>query len=306
MKLYLKRAKRTLAANRWRYLSLAAGFVLFVAPLAFLTRVVHAATGSVATATLHTMCYRMPLDWLFSGRVFMLWGSVGAAFVAAVALLSYFAGPVFCGWLCPVGATSEGLSRMVPLPSRWRLKIKDTGLTASMRWGFLAGFAVVSVLVAYRLAPGWVGSVCCRFCPSSVLQNCASRAADIGTATVAGPDYWHSGSLLALGGWLIVGGVFFAGGRGWCIFFCPLGAVSNLAHRFGARRGWLATRFDAARCRDCADCRVDCPMGALATDGGVNHELCINCYECTRACTAGAYTCATLKRKPFAARARAA
>jgi ferredoxin-type protein NapH len=287
MRLLSSQARRTLAANKWRYAALAGGVILFVAPFAVVTRLVYAALGNQAAPTLHTLCYRMPIDWLFSGRIAALWGSVAAAFIVGVIALSYFAGPVFCGWLCPVGAASEGLSRLLPIPRRFRLRVGSSEIAGGLRWGFLAGFVAVSVLAGTKVFGGSFGSICCRFCPSSVLQNGVSAA----TTDASALGYWHSGSLLSLGAWLLVGGVFLVGGRGWCLVACPLGTLSNLAHRFGARRGWVATRYDASRCLECADCQVTCPTYAVRANRTVDPDLCMNCYECTHACATGAYQC---------------
>jgi polyferredoxin len=252
-----------LAANKFRYASLAAGFVLFVAPFALFTRLVYAAVGNTADPTLHSVCFRMPLDWLIGGRFTALWGSVAAMFAAAVVVSSYFARALFCGWLCPVGAISEALSRWGPL-KRFRLRIRDSQVTSTMRWGFMAGFVMISISIGCRMAPGFFGSICCRFCSSSLLQNCSSAV--LGDASALA--YWHSGSILTAGGWLLVWGLLLAGGR-----------------------GWLATRFDKALCKECPDCQVTCPMGAVRPDRAVQTELCINCYECTHACISGAHRC---------------
>ena len=285
-------ARRTLSDNKWRYLSMAAGFVLFVAPFALFTRLIYAIIGNTANATLHSVCFRMPVDWVFGGRFNALWGSVAAAFVLGVVVLSYFVGPLFCGWLCPLGSIGEALSRWLPGARRFRLRIRDSQVTSAMRWGFMAGFVLISVLIGYRIAPGVLGSICCRFCNASVLQNCAWAA--VGDPEQLG--YWSSGSILAAGGWLLAGGALFAGGRGWCLFFCPLGALSGAAHRLGAWRGLLATRFDKTRCKECVGCLVTCPTGAIRPDGMVQTDLCVNCYECTHACISGAYRCSRAQR----------
>lgn len=287
MSAYSRGAFRTLRANKWRYVSFAAGFLLFVAPAAWLTKLLFKAAGNTAAVTLHSICYRMPIEWIFSGRWASLWGSIAAFFVLAVIAVSYFAGPVFCGWLCPVGALSETVSRATPLPDRFRIRIRDTGAVSAMRWGFLAGFAALAVLVARRMASAWLAGISCRFCTSSLLQNLSS--ASMGDPGALG--YWHSGSMLVLLAWLGLGGVLLAGGRGWCLFFCPLGACANLAHWLGAKRGWLATKFNGAKCGDCRKCTVTCPTQAVKPDRSVAHSLCINCYECTHACASGAYEC---------------
>ena len=72
--------KETLIKNKMRYIALVAGFFLFVAPFALFSRLVYYAMGNLAEPTLHTICLRMPIDWIFSGRYYSLFGSVMAAF----------------------------------------------------------------------------------------------------------------------------------------------------------------------------------------------------------------------------------
>jgi len=284
------RAKATLIKNRWRYLSLLVGFLLFVAPFALLTRAVYYLMGNVAQPTLHTICLRMPIDWIF-GAPYRLAGSVMAAFVIVVLVTSIFFGPIFCGWLCPVGAVSEGISRALPIPDRFRLQIRDTKVTVGLRYGFLLGFIAVAVLVGYSIASSQFSSICCRYCASSVLQNLTDALFGNPSAI----EYWHSGSILSLVGWLVVGGLFMAGGRGWCLFFCPLGALSSLAHRVGARLGFYRVDFDPKRCLDCKKCSESgpqgiCPVWAIKEDRTVERTLCINCKECVNLCQSGAYS----------------
>jgi len=278
------RISKVLANNRRRYLSLIAGFFLFVAPFALLTRAVLFAVGNTAEATLHTFCFRMPLDWFFGGRFYLLIGSVSAAFILVVVLIALIAGPVFCGWLCPVGSATEVLSRAVPIPERYRLKIKDTKITSGLRYGFLLGFIAVAVIGGFRLSTQ-ISSICCRYCSASVMQNLSS--AFFGNPGAA--EYWHTGSILVLASWLIIGGLFFVGGRGWCLFFCPLGAVSNLAHKLGARLGSYKITFDKKKCNNCEDCKVSCPTWAIKEDKEIERNLCITCNECTHSCNYNAY-----------------
>lgn len=275
---------KVLTDNKWRYLSLIAGFFLFVAPFALLTRTVLFAVGNTAEATLHTFCFRMPLDWFFGGRFYLLIGSVSAAFILVVVSIAFIAGPIFCGWLCPVGSATEALSRAIPKPKKFRIKIKDTKITSGLRYGFLLGFIAVAVIVGFGLSTQ-ISSICCRYCSASVMQNLSS--AFFGNLSAA--EYWHTGSILVLASWLIIGGLFFTGGRGWCLFFCPLGAVSNLAHKMGARLGTYKITFDKKKCKNCEDCQVSCPTWAIKEDKEIDRNLCIICKECTHSCNSNAY-----------------
>jgi ferredoxin-type protein NapH len=278
-------AFKTLKDNKFRYIAMIVGFFLFVAPFAFLTNAVLYLVGNQADATLHTFCFRMPFDWFFSGRIYMLFGSVAAMFVLGVVVLAFFAGPVFCGWLCPVGAISEGVSRAAPIPNRFRVKLKSTSTTSGLRYGFLVGFITVGILAAYRLSP-LISNVCCRYCTSSILQNISSGAFGNPEALA----YWHSGGIIVLIAWLLVGGIALYGGRGWCLFFCPLGAVSNISHKLGARFGMFKIKFNKDKCHNCQQCKVSCPMWAIQENKKVDRSLCISCGECTHSCESGAYS----------------
>ena len=273
----------TLRKNRWRYLSLILGFFLFVGPFAIIARIVNTATGNLASPTLHTLCYRMPIDWLFGGRWYALLGSVAAAFILAVVILSFFAGPVFCGWLCPVGSVSEAVSRATPIPDRFRIRIRDPQVTKGLRYGFFVGFIAVSVVVGYKIAS--ISSVCCRYCTSSVLQNLADGL----TGQMSAIAYWHTGSILALLSWLFLGGILMSGGRGWCLFFCPLGVLSNLSHTAGRKLGMFRIFHKPEKCQGCTECQVSCPTWAINTDKSVDSHLCIVCKECTHACPQQVY-----------------
>ncbi|MBP1929486.1 ferredoxin-type protein NapH [Methanolinea mesophila] len=279
----LRNPVSTIRNNRWRYLALILGFFLFVGPFAVIARLAYGVTGNMASPTLHTMCYRMPIDWLFGGRWYALLGSVAAAFILGVVLIAFFVGPVFCGWLCPVGSLSECLSRITPLPDYYRIRIKDPLITKGLRYGFFAGFVAVSVIVGYRIAS--LSSVCCRYCTSSVLQNIANGL----TGQLSSVSYWHTGSLIALISWLVIGGVLMSGGRGWCLFFCPLGVLSNLSHSAGKRAGMYRVFHNAERCQNCSQCEVFCPTWAISADKSVDSHLCIACQECTNACPHAAY-----------------
>lgn len=280
------KSQSVLIANKWRYTAFVVGFFLFVAPFAFLTRAILYATGSMATADLHSICYRMPIDWLFGGRFYMLFGSLAALFIAGVLVSSLIIGPAFCGWLCPIGAASEGLSRATPIPKRFRVQIKDTSITKGLRFGFLAGFIGVAAMVGYKLvSSSQLSTVCCRYCAASVFQNLASAL--LGNPSAA--EYWHTGSIVVFSSWLIIGGVLFSGGRGWCLFFCPLGSLANLSHRVGNRLGLYGIEYDSKKCKECATCQVSCPMWAIHEDGSVDRTLCISCKECVNNCPNKSY-----------------
>ncbi len=68
--------------------------------------------------------------------------------------------------------------------------------------------------------------------------------------------------------WIVVGGLFMKGGRGWCNFLCPIGAVENLAYRGGTRLGFtFKLRYIPEKCKSCPNCLEVCPMRAISLAG---------------------------------------
>jgi ferredoxin-type protein NapH len=285
----LKPRLEVLKRNKWRYIAMVIGFFLLVAPFAFLTQAIFLAIGNTSTATIHSFCIRSPFDQftnaVVSGNFAVIAISVSAWLVLVVLIVAVFAGPLFCGYMCPVGSVSEAVSRLTPLPNKWRIRIKNTKVTRSIRFGFLAGFLAVALIVGQKMSTD-VASICCRYCSSSTVQN-FSNALITGNTSVIG--YWSSATLIVLISYLIIGGIFFVGGRGWCLFFCPLGAVSGIAHAGGAKAGLYKTRHIGSNCQSCKKCTVNCPMQAIGTDREVEQTLCIGCHECVNNCNFDAY-----------------
>lgn len=307
-----------IARHKWRYVAFAVGFLLLVEPFAWLVKFAYYLQDSPASASLHKACFRMPIDWLLSGEFGRFAGRPFVVlFLAGVLGTAFLLGPVFCGWLCPVGACSECLSRL--FPRKGQLDLSKRVNPASLRYGFLTAFALLA-LAASLPAITWtagsevresgsrpiatrqarnlaesvgVGGVCCRYCPSSVFQRLVSGVADPSKLT-----YWHSGAIMTLGGWLVIGGILWKGGRGWCLYGCPLGAVANLFHWVGAKMGlsWKVVH-DSSKCNGCGECKKLCPAWAITGGGDVvdiNRHTCNVCLECTKSCPNKALTYARI------------
>jgi ferredoxin-type protein NapH len=272
---------QTISRHKWRYIMMVLGFLLLVGPFAYLIKASNFLQGSAANADLHKACFRMTFDWIasgrfatFDGRYFLIFFTVG------VLMTSFFLGPLFCGWLCPVGSSTEVLSRQVPKKAKIDLSKKFN--PSALRYGFFASFLVISALAVFAPSLGLV-SICCRYCASSQLQNLISGIFD-----PAGLQYWHSGSIMTVGGWLVVGGVFWKGGRGWCLYACPLGAASNLFYKIGAKLSFTKRiKHSSSKCIECHKCEDVCPSWAItcnSKDVKINQDTCTACLECVKNC----------------------
>jgi len=130
--------------------------------------------------------------------------------VGAAALLTLFAGKLYCGWLCPFGAFSELLYRITP----GRLEFSEgwDRLLRNVRFLFLLGLPALVVLTD---DPGAV-----RFDPLASLFH---------------PRSWTLAAWVLLA-WVGIASVFVE--RFHCKFLCPVGAVVDMlsAERFFGRQ----------------------------------------------------------------------
>jgi len=299
------RGLEALRRHRWRYIAFIVGFLLLVHPFALLIRTAYSLLGSPAEPNLHRVCFRMPIDWLMGGRFEMFVGRpLNLLFIMAVLAIAFFFGPLFCGWLCPVGSLTEVLSRQVP--HRFKIDLSSKIDPAALRYGFFASYVLVAIstsitpespVLAECCAPGTrslaqtlgLASICCRYCASSQLQNIVDGAFNPGVL-----EFWHSGAILVLGVWLVLGGFLWQGGRGWCLYGCPLGALSNILHYIGSKLGFTyRVRHDATRCTRCLRCKDVCPTWAI--NGGpkkieINSHTCNGCLECAKICDQRCYS----------------
>jgi len=272
------------------------GMVLFVAPFGVILTAVGyllpaVGLGGAATAqsepTIHrAMCLRMPLDWAVWEQdklIPRLIGNPLYALIFGLILFSIVAGPLFCGWLCP-GTLTEHLSRLIP--AKLKVDLKGAVDPAPVRYGFLVGFFITA-------APFINKSVCCSFCNWTWIED-AWLALFGKTEGVTGGTLFAFSSSSIITFLLTFGflGVFIRGGRGWCNFMCPAGALQNLAHWVGSKLQFtykLLLKKD--KCVDCFRCVDVCPTWAILPSQNsiaINRHICNGCKDCVPACPTGA------------------
>ncbi|MDP4177546.1 MAG: 4Fe-4S binding protein [Bacillota bacterium] len=253
-----------------------AGFILFYAPFAFFQKLLISVFNVSGNKDVHGSCFRMVVQKLFTGGGIEI-KTTSAIIVLLVLISALLLGPIFCGKFCISGAISEYVSRIVPnkIKINWSKYIDQT----PVRYGILAGFLI---------APFMKLSVMCAYCNYSILQT-----------LIQGGISWNLkalGSTTILTGfiWLIVLGAFTKGGRGYCSYLCPIGAVQSLIHSIGARLPFtFKLKYSADKCVSCNLCVKDCPMNALKNSGnGLQYNIhsCITCQQCKHVCPKNAIT----------------
>ncbi len=256
--------------TRHRTLILIAGLFLFLPPLAFIFQV---STGD--NSFCGSWCPRMFFSWRqgTTGAQFlmgMLRSFMGVILVLGILTVTFFAGRYWCSHVCPIGGTMELGSRLVP---RF-LKINYSAIPAApVRYGYLA---------VYLIAPAiGIGALCCNYC------NFATVPRFFGAAMVPADMayFFRTYGLINLG--LIVGLGFLAkGGRGYCNFFCPIGALDALSNKLGARFGKRVT-VSSGKCNGCGICKDVCPTWAIELKeekASIDQLSCFPCGICGKEC----------------------
>lgn len=198
---------------------------------------------------------------------------LGVALVVGIGAATLFLGRYWCSHLCPIGGATELGSRLVP---RF-LKIDFSSVPAApVRYGYLAVYLAAPLL--------GLGSLCCSYCNFAVVPRL------FGAALVPADQMYflRNAGLINLALLLLLG--FMArGGRAYCNFLCPVGALDALVARLGVNVG-KRMRVMADRCTGCGECRAVCPTWAIEVGekAAIDQLSCMPCRECQKKCPEGA------------------
>jgi MauM/NapG family ferredoxin protein len=259
----------------------------------FLFLLVAAASGSL---------YELPLDFFLRLDPFLVGGTALAgrtltwAFLPALVVLvsALFLGRMFCGYVCPMGTTLDGMDRMVG-----RSKRRTGPPGESLRpikyyvlW-FMLGAAVLGVSFVLLASPL---SLITRFY-GLVVYPVIELILDFGVdlvRPVAGKANWTSLMFLqlhppkfrtALFVFSLFAGIFAMGRlapRFWCRYLCPAGALLALF----SFRPLIRRAVSDEKCTQCGKCVRACPMDAIPLDEPIltRHAECVTCQTCQRVC----------------------
>ena len=248
--------------------------------------------STTSTLTLDVVPLIDPLaaiEAMLASRRFVTYAAIGAALLIGFAVLM---GPVFCGWVCPLGLLldlNQALRRRVRRMLGWRkpeehrsripASIKYAVLGSVLTFTLIVGIPTFQILSPINITSWTALEITQAFRRGEVqLGNVATWAA----AFTLGPA-----TLLILA--IVV--IEWISPRLWCRALCPLGAAYTI---FG-RRAWLRVRVnpnEAARMA-CRQCNVHCPMGidvmdfSMAKRSAVDHPDCTRCGACVDACPRG-------------------
>jgi polyferredoxin len=262
-KLNTKRLSRRSAADRPRQI-VQLGFFALILAIAINHTLAELGRGVplLSSASLHGIC---PFGGVVTLWQFVTTGTLvqkvhEATFVllAVVLALSVAFGPVFCGWVCPLGTVQEWVSR---LGRRFFGRRHNTFMPRKLdrvlrylRYVVLAWVVYMTAATGTLIFEAWD--------PYFTMFNLWSDE-------------------LALSGVVVLAVVLILSlfvERPFCKYACPFGAVlglSNLVRVFGIRR-------NKTTCISCSACDRACPMNIEVSGAGkVRDHQCISCLKCT-------------------------
>jgi polyferredoxin len=231
------------------------------------------ATGSSATFVARPPAVEgfLPIGALVSLKSFLLTGTydhvhpAGLTIFIAALLITVLFRKGFCGWICPVGFTSqlvERLARKFKLlwePPEWLdylLLVFKYLLLALFFW-------LILVMMSLATIEAFTNS------PYNLVVDARMLLFFLAPSTTT---IW----VLSI---LFVASLFLR--NFWCRFLCPYGALLGILAWFGP----LRISRDQQCCINCKKCEKVCPGAILvAEQGEVISPECLGCLECLSVC----------------------
>lgn len=216
----------------------------------------------LSAASLHALC---PFGGVVTAYQFAAAGTFvkkvhDSSFILMILgmLLAVAFGPVFCGWVCPLGTFQEWLAKI----GRKIFKRKYNHFIPAKVDRVLRYFRYIILIGVVYMTAKMAVLVFERFDPYFTLFN-------FWTSEVAIPG------LIVLGATILLS-LFVE--RPWCKYACPYGALIGIFNLF---RVFKIKRNEPA-CISCKACNRACPMNIQVMEKTtVRDHQCISCLECT-------------------------
>ena len=181
-------------------------------------------------------------------------------------------GRAVCGWVCPIGLLQRTTS-IVPRKINTKIPIfaKIGKHRAENYFRYVKYLVLISLVI---LIPFWIGFTFTDICPVGILTGTIPII-----ALSPGVYVPNSFFYVALVIFILFIALIFLIERGWCRYFCPVGAILAPFNKISL----LQVSVNKKECQSCNYCSKVCPMRIDVPNMHRDPE-CILCGKCVNAC----------------------
>lgn len=196
-----------------------------------------------------------------------------------IVILGFFgvtSGRAVCGWACPIGLLQRGTGKIARKLKKYPLikKIGNHKIEPYLRY-----VKYVTLIGLVILTTALIGFMFTDICPVGILTGTIPTLILYPSKFVPNPLFW-----VALVIFILFLVLIFTVERGWCRYFCPVGAILAPFNKISLLHVSLVQReIFEKECLHCNACLNACPMGIDVINMNRDPE-CILCGKCINVC----------------------
>ena len=219
-----------------------------------------AATSACPLRSIEKSVYKGNFSWGLLLYPLMILGFFGS-----------ITGRAICGWACPIGLLQRATGKVARKLKKYP-RIKKIGQHKIERYFRYTKYFVLLGLVV--LTTWLIGFMFTDICPVGFLTGTIPTLILDPGKFVFGFYFWPAFIIIIL--FLIL---IFTIERGWCRYFCPVGAILAPFNKISL----LHVEVDKKNCIHCNVCSINCPMTIDVPNMNRDPE-CIFCGKCINVC----------------------
>ncbi len=191
--------------------------------------------------------------------------------VLIIGLIGILFGRAFCGWACPIGLLQRATAGTARKLKKYALIKKISQLKIERYLRYTKYFVFIGLVVG---TTALIGFMFTDICPVGFLVGTIPMLVSNPGKFVPSTFFYVALVIFVL---FII--LIFTVERGWCRYFCPLGAMLAPFNKISL----LHVSVDQDKCTQCGACTKVCPMGIDVPNMHRDPE-CIFCGKCIDIC----------------------